>query len=105
MSKYLVKKIWDEIYGKQEEAYDYAGRLMKKSACGNQNSGYEPTIDHIRPISKGGKDKKDNMVICHRETNAEKNDAFPHWKANEKRFHARRIRGQANAYDVIVEKG
>ena len=35
MSKYSIKDLWNEIYGTREEVYDYAGRLMLKSACGN----------------------------------------------------------------------
>ena len=32
MSKYSVKELWDETYGKTERVRDYAGRLMLKSA-------------------------------------------------------------------------
>mgnify|MGYP003303635420 CR=1 FL=1 len=56
MSKYTVKELWEERYGKAEEIIDYAGRRMLKSACGDPNSRYQPTIDHLRPISKGGRD-------------------------------------------------
>ncbi len=106
MSKLSVKQLWNEIYGKQEEAYDYAGRRMLKSACENANSQYEPTIDHIRPLSDGGKDIKQNINLCHWKTNAEKADAFPHWKANGKRFHARRNRGnnKQTYYEIVEEK-
>ena len=76
---------------------------MLKCACGNQNSAYEPTIDHIRPISDGGKDVKENIEICNYETNAEKEDKFPHWKTNGKRFHAKRKKGKPNGYDIIEE--
>ena len=105
-SKYTSKELWNERYGKEEAVYDYAGRLMLKSACGNANSQYEPTIDHIRPLSAGGKDVKQNIILCHWETNAEKADAFPHWKANGKRFHARRNRGnnKQTYYEIVEEK-
>lgn len=53
MSKYKIKELWEQMYGKNNEVCDYSGRPMKKSACGNQNSKYCPTIDHIRPISEG----------------------------------------------------
>lgn len=53
MSKYNTIEVWNKMYGKKEEAYDYAGRLMKKSACGNPNSRFHPTLDHIRPLSMG----------------------------------------------------
>lgn len=104
-SKYTVKDLWNESYGKKEKACDYAGRRMLKSACGNKNSQYEPTIDHIRPLSDSGKDIKQNIILCHWETNSEKADAFPHWKANGKCFHAEKNRGNnKEAYYKIVEE-
>ena len=87
MSQYKTIDMWNCIYGARQEAYDYAGRLMKKSACGNPNSSYHPTLDHIRPLSDGGNDTLDNIIICHRDTNAEKANHFPHWKTNGRSFH------------------
>ena len=100
MAKYNTIELWNERYGNKEEVIDYSGRLMKKSACGNPNSKYHPTLDHIRPVSNGGKDVKENIVICHRITNEEKADKFPHWKANGKRFKAIRKKGNKNAYKI-----
>lgn len=45
---------------------------MKKSACGNPNSKFHPTLDHIRPLSIGGSDVLENIIVCHRDTNEEK---------------------------------
>ena len=104
MSKFSVKDLWNERYGKQEDVYDYAGRLMKKSACGNPNSSYQPTIDHIRPLADGGKDIKDNIIICHYETNADKGDSFPHWISNGKRYHAKKIKNTHNGYEIVEER-
>ena len=98
MSKYNTLEIWNTVFGKQAEAYDYAGRLMKKAACGNPNSSFCPTLDHIRPLSKGGCDIPGNIIICHRDTNEEKADAFPHWSANGKRYIAIRVKGTRNEY-------
>lgn len=64
MSKYRTIDVWNEFYGRKESVYDYAGRLMKRSACGNPNSAYHPTIDHIRPLSAGGSDVLGNIEIC-----------------------------------------
>ena len=105
MSKYSVKELWDETYGKTERVHDYAGRLMLKSACGNPHSAYQPTIDHIRPISAGGKDVRQNIVICHWETNEEKGNSFPHWKANDHRFHAKKTNSESSGYHVVEEGG
>ena len=100
MSKYRTIDVWNAVYGSQESAYDYAGRLMMKSACGNPNSQYHPTLDHIRPLSEDGCDILGNIIICHRDTNEEKADKFPHWKANGRCFRAVRVRGTRTEYEV-----
>ena len=104
MSKYSIRDLWNEIYGTREEVYDYAGRLMLKSACGNFHSAYQPTIDHIRPIADGGKDVRHNIVICHYLTNEEKAGNFPHWKVYGISCHAVRKKGGRNGYKIVVEK-
>jgi 5-methylcytosine-specific restriction endonuclease McrA len=58
------------------------------------------TLDHIRPISKGGSDILENIIICHRDTNEEKADTFPNWYANGRRFQARKVKGTSNEYDI-----
>ncbi len=103
MSKYNTIEVWNEFYGNKTEVKDYAGRLMKKSACGNPHSRFYPTIDHIRPLSKGGSDILENIIICHRDTNEEKADLFPHWKANGARYMAIRTRGKRNKYEIKKE--
>ena len=104
MSKYSIKDLWNERYGKREDVYDYAGRLMKKAACGNPYSSYQPTIDHIRPLAAGGKDVKENIMICRYETNVEKACSFPHWKANGCQYHAKKKKGVQNGYEIIEER-
>jgi hypothetical protein len=100
MSKYGVSFIWDKLFANQSAVYDYAGRRMEKSAIGNPQSNSCPTIDHIRPLSHGGKDCLENIVLCNRITNQEKSNNFPHWTANGKRFLAKRVRGTSNEYDI-----
>ena len=100
MSKYSVAQLWEQIFPKQSEVYDYAGRRMVKADMGNATSKYSPTIDHIRPLSRGGKDSIENIVICNRITNQEKADSFPNWAANGKRFQAKRVRGTSDEYDI-----
>ena len=101
MSKYNIKEVWMHFYGNANEVYDYAGRKMTKAACGDPNSSYHPTIEHIRPLADGGADVLSNIVICNRITNLEKADCFPHWKANGKRFHATRVKGSRVAYKIV----
>lgn len=103
MSKYKTIDVWNRVFGARQEAYDYTGRLMKKSACGNPNSAYHPTLDHIRPLSAGGCDVLENIIICHRDTNEEKADHFPHWKANGTHYHARRVKGSRVKYEIIED--
>ena len=104
MSKYSIKKLWNEFFGTKERVFDYAGRLMLKSACGDPYSAYHPTVDHIRHITDGGKDIKENIIICHHLTNEEKADSFPHWEANGFRFHAKKAKGSTNGYTIINEE-
>lgn len=103
MSKYKTVEVWNQMFGNKEEVVDYAGRLMKKSACGNPNSAYHPTLDHIRPLANGGCDVIENIIICHRDTNAEKADHFPHWKANGRSYHACRVKGARVEYEIIED--
>ena len=86
MSKYNLLALWENVYPNQNEAYDYAGRRMVKSAIGNQNSRFCPTIDHIRPLSKVGQDALNNIIICNRITNFEKTISFQHGIQMEKYF-------------------
>ena len=63
-----------------------------------------PIIRHLttsRPLSLGGSDVAGNIVICHRDTNAEKADKFPHWKTNSRLFRADRIKGTRTDYEII----
>ena len=101
MSKYKTVKVWNKVFGNRETVFDYAGREMRKSACGDPHSAYHPTLDHIRPLSLGGSDVAGNIIICHRDTNAEKADKFPHWKTNSRLFRADRIKGTRTDYEII----
>lgn len=103
MSKYNIKELWDIQFDKAKVAVDYAGRKIVKAACGDPNSDYFPTIEHIRPLSQGGLDILENVIICHCDTNEEKTDSFPHWKANGRRFHAQRVKGSRVEYEIHMD--
>ena len=89
MSKYKTIDVWNRVFGAKQEAYP--------------NSAYHPTLDHIRPLSAGGCDVLENIIICHRDTNEEKADHFPHWKANGAHYHARRVKGSRVEYEIIED--
>ena len=100
MSRYDLATLWENRYGTKTEMYDYAGRKMLKSAIGNVNSRYHPTIDHIRPLSNGGTDVKENIVICNVTTNHEKGNTFSTWSTNGKTFQAKRMKGNRKGYKI-----
>lgn len=103
MSKFNTIDVWNKMFGEKQEVYDYSGRIIKKSACGNPNSRFEPTIDHIRPISLGGSEVMENIILCNRVTNLEKDDKFPHWQSNGMRFHAEKIKGTQKGYKICKD--
>ncbi|MBO6284912.1 MAG: HNH endonuclease [Bacilli bacterium] len=100
MSKSKVLKLWKQFFGDAEVVVDYAGRIIKRSACGDPNSDFHPTIDHINPVSNGGQNILGNLIICHRDTNAEKGYRFPHWKANGRSFKAIHVPGNPGCYTI-----
>ena len=103
MSKYKVIDLWNSFYGQKEETADYTGRIIKRSACSDPNSRFHPTLDHIRPLSDGGKDVVGNIIICHRDTNNEKGNKFPHWEANGIKYIAIRKKGSRAVYDIYED--
>ena len=100
MSKFSVSELWEKLYPYQSEVEDYTGRKMLKSAIGNQNSRYCPTIDHIRPLSRDGKDILGNIVLCNILTNQEKGDSFSTWKTNGHIYQVQRVKGTSDEYDI-----
>lgn len=65
----LLKKIrYKRLYDAQE------GRCY---LCGEEMSVYDCSIDHVYPVSRGGKDKMSNKLLAHSVCNAEKADRLP----------------------------
>jgi CRISPR/Cas system Type II protein with McrA/HNH and RuvC-like nuclease domain len=95
-----LKTLWEKSYKGKKEIVDYSGREIRLVDLGNSSSPYEPTIDHIRPLSFGGADNEGNCVICSRITNAEKGDRFPTWTANGRVFQARKVKGSHGVYQI-----
>ena len=75
INKDTAMKLWDEKFGKETEACDYTGREILKAAYGQEGSQYGWNIDHIKPKSRGGTDRIDNLQIVHISTNKEKADS------------------------------
>ena len=74
INKDTAMKLWEEKLGDKTEARDYEGREILKAAYGQKGSQYSWNIDHIKPKSKGGTDRVDNLQIVHISTNQEKAD-------------------------------
>ena len=47
--------------------------------------------------------KKDQNEMIEILTNEEKGDYFPHWKANGKRYKAKKIKGKSGEYDIYLD--
>ena len=62
------------------------------------NSQYGWNVDHIFPVSKGGKTADYNLVCCHILTNDEKANSFPLFNANNKKF---KIVKKQNHYEIL----
>lgn len=69
-----VISFWEREFGDAQEAEDFAGRKIIKRAYAQSNSRYGWNIDHIQPLSEGGKDNDENKQIVHINTNTQKAD-------------------------------
>lgn len=65
---------WTKEFGNVKRATDFAGYEVDKSSYGDENSAYGWDIDHIQPLSKGGKDADENKQIVSIYVNREKSD-------------------------------
>jgi CRISPR/Cas system Type II protein with McrA/HNH and RuvC-like nuclease domain len=94
--------LWKKTFGNETEATDFAGRLMRKSEYGNEESLYGWNIDHICPKANGGKDSDDNKQIVNIKTNVEKGDDFPQFEANGKRFQVKKQKNYNEQQDKVA---
>lgn len=91
-------RLWERDYGRDVRSKDYAGRPMDKAAYGDRNSDYGWNIDHIYPESKGGKSVPNNLICCNIQTNDEKANKFPAFRANGQIFNIVRVQ---NHYEIV----
>ena len=94
-------RLWDKSFGRETKVTDFAGREMAKGAYNDRNSKYGWNVDHILPVSRGGKTADYNLVCCSIETNDEKADKFPCFTANGRNFEIIRVQ---NHYEIRERK-
>lgn len=98
LNKETAIRLWTQQFGKRQKAFDFAGREIAKAAYNDRNSNYGWNIDHILPLSRGGKTADYNLVCCHILTNDEKADRFPCFQANTREFE---IQKRQNHYEIV----
>ncbi|MBD5550166.1 MAG: HNH endonuclease [Lachnospiraceae bacterium] len=99
LNKETANRLWVQQFGKKQKAMDFSGREIAKAAYNDRNSNYGWNVDHILPLSRGGKTADHNLICCHILTNDEKADKFPCFKANAKEFE---IQKRQNHYEIVA---
>ena len=97
LNKETAMRLWGVFFGKNTNAVDYAGREIRKGAYNDRNSQFGWNVDHILPVSKGGKTADHNLICCHILTNDEKANSFPLFNANGQKF---KIVKKQNHYEI-----
>ena len=97
INRETAMSLWNKQFGKADKVKDFAGREMAKGAYDDRNSQYGWNVDHILPVSRGGKTTDSNLICCHILTNDEKADKFPCFTANERQFEIRKVE---NHYEI-----
>ena len=82
LNRETALRLWNKRYGKATTVKDFTGREMAKGAYNDRNSAKGWNVDNILPQSKGGVTAEHNLAICNIQTNDEKADKFPSFKAN-----------------------
>ena len=83
--KNAMKK-WEEMFGREVGAVDFAGRKLQKGAYEQRTSDYGWVLAYILPKSEGGSLSGDNLMCMHVKTAEEKSDLFPTFEANDVRY-------------------
>lgn len=99
LNKETAIRLWVQQFGKKQKAMDFAGREIAKAAYNDRNSNFGWNVDHILPLSRGGKTADHNLICCHILTNDEKADKFPCFKANAKEYE---IQKRQNHYEIVL---
>lgn len=64
---------WEAFFGNKQDATDYTGRPIKKSAYDQQGSAYGWVLEYILPLNNGGSNKQNNVLIVSCEANRLRN--------------------------------
>ena len=62
LNKETALRLWTKQFGKRQKALDFAGREIAKAAYNDRNSNYGWNVDHIFPLSRGGKTADYNLI-------------------------------------------
>lgn len=79
VSRVWEKALWISGIGTNEIKEDRCGARMRRGDYGDTNSRYGWEIDHIRPVSTGGKDEDSNLQPLQWQNNRHKGDDYPNW--------------------------
>ena len=81
---------WTSIFGRGvQEATDYTGRPVIKSAYNQAGSAYGWVLEYILPLDKGGKDTPNNVHIVSYEVNIIRNGKIT-WSVDNIRYQVKR---------------
>lgn len=76
--RYYYRKYSNEnIIGADDISLNDFMEIWEKNTCyycGKEITGKDKTIDHKTPVSRGGKNNKENLVVCCRKCNSTKNN-------------------------------
>ncbi len=97
LNRETALRLWNKTFGKETRAVDFSNRIIVKGAYGDRNSDYGWNVDHILPVSHGGKTNDSNLIVTHIRTNDEKADKFPCFMANGSKFEILKVQ---NHYEI-----